>query len=701
VPQPEQLTRRSFLRVTFTATGALVVGSYVTGCTTHAEKRRASARPTVTPSAVASQAFEPNLFVRIDPDGTVTLTVHRCEMGQGVRTSLAMLLAEELDVDLADVHIEQSPANPAIGRQLTSGSGSIADNYTSLREAGAHARQVLVAAAAEDWRVPASDLRTDRGEVVQVSTGKRRPYGELVALAKRTKVSGSPILKDPKDFRLVGTSVPRVDGPAIVTGALVYGLDVRVPDMRFAVVARCPVSGGTLVRFDPAAAKAVPGVTDVVAISNGVAVVADNSWAAMQGRDALKVTWSEGERAGLSSAGITAQMRGRLLKAIAGERPKPTGALEAFYETAYLAHAPMEPLSCVADVRADRCEVWAPTQNPQDVQSYVRDAVGVPTTVNVTSIGGGFGRRLEVDFAVEAAETSKAVGRPVQVMWTREDDIRHDYYRQATMHWLRGAWDASGTPSLWRHLIAGPGLNGVIYQVGEEVLTEGLETSYNISDSRSQALLVDIPLPTGPWRAVMDGTNAFANECFMDELATAAHRDPVAMRMKLLEQSDPMRAVLALAAARGGWGHPAPPGRARGIACHTRHETAVAMVAEVSQAVGRPRVHRVVCAIDCGTVVNPDMVVQQVEGGVVFALTAMLYGAITFAHGRVQQGNFHDYPLLQMAEMPVVEVHIVPSTRPPSGVGEMAVPPLAPAVANALFVLTGKRVRSLPIAAES
>jgi CO/xanthine dehydrogenase Mo-binding subunit len=286
-------------------------------------------------------------------------------------------------------------------------------------------------------------------------------------------------------------------------------------------------------------------------------------------------------------------------------------------------------------------------------------------------------------------------------MWTREDDIRHDYYRQATMHWLRGAWDASGTPSQWRHLIAGPGLNGVIYQVGEDVLTEGLETAYNISDSRSQALLVDIPLPTGPWRAVMDGTNAFANECFVDEIATAAHRDPVAMRMKLLEQSDPMRAVLAMAAARGGWGHPPPAGRARGIACHTRHETAVAMVAEVSQAAGRPRVHRVVCAIDCGTVVNPDMVVQQVEGGVVFALTAMLYGAITFSRGRVQQGNFHDYPLLQMAEMPVVEVHIVPSTRPPSGVGEMAVPPLAPAVANALFALTAKRVRSLPLGRRS
>jgi isoquinoline 1-oxidoreductase beta subunit len=485
-----------------------------------------------------------------------------------------------------------------------------------------------------------------------------------------------------------------VEQTAIVTGATEYGLDVRVPHMLFAAVARCPVPGGTVVSFDEAAAQKTPGVRTIVKITSGVAVVADTSWAAFQGRDALRVTWNEGALNRWSSASINTALADALKPLVTSEGPRGPRMIEAVYDTPYLAHAPMEPLSCVADVRAKHCEVWCPTQNPQDVQSHVAAAVGVPTDVHVTMIGGGFGRRLEVDFAIEAAETSKAVGSPVQITWTRTDDLQHDYYRPPSRHWMRAGWDAGGQITLWRHKIAGPGLNGVIYQVGRDLLLDGLAVPYNIADSNTDAAIADVALPTGPWRAVLDGPNAFANECFLDEVAAALHQDPFALRMKLLSDSDVMRPVLALAASKADWNGSRP---GRGIACHTRVETPVAMVADVSLHAGRVRVDRVVCAVDCGTVVNPDMVVQQIEGGVVFGLTALLKDPITFERGRVQQHNFDDYRLLQMSEMPEVEVHIASSTRAPQGVGEMGVPPIAPAVANALFTLTGTRIRATPL----
>jgi isoquinoline 1-oxidoreductase beta subunit len=656
--------------------------------------------PASTASAVpspASAAFEPNLFVRIDPDGSVTLTIHRSEMGQGVRTTLAMILAEELDVDWASISVVQLDAEERVN-QVTSGSGSVALNYDPLGDAGAHARQLLLAAAAQVLSVPVGQLTTEQGHVRHAATNRQVGYGELVGLAATISATGSASRKDPAHYRLIGTSVPRVDGPAIVAGRAQYGLDVRVPNLVFATIARPPVPGGQLVRFDASAAKTVPGVSTVVAVRSGVAVVADTTWAAMRGRNALDVTWDR-ESSDFSTDDLRGMLADALKSAVAPASAAPLRVLEAVYETPFLAHAPIEPPNCVADVRADRCEVWAPTQNPLDVKKYVEDAVGVPTTVHVTLIGGAFGRKLEVDFPVEAAEVSKAVGAPVQVVWAREDDLQHDFYRQMTRHLMRAGVTRRGALQLWRHDIAAPGLNGIVYRDGIEVLQEGLAVPYQIPDTASTPHLVDMPVPTGPWRAVMAGPNAFANEGFIDEVAAVLRQDPYTYRLSLLPPDSPLRTVLTLAATKAGWTTALPRGMGRGIAAHTYHDTAVAMVAEASVVDGGIRVHRVVSAIDAGRAVNPDMVAQQIEGGVAFGLST-LRGEITHRSGQVEQRSFDDYPMLQLHEMPSVEVHIVPSTAAPSGAGEMGVPPILPAVANAIFDASGIRIRRTPVRPE-
>ncbi|MGZ6317201.1 MAG: xanthine dehydrogenase family protein molybdopterin-binding subunit, partial [Anaerolineales bacterium] len=549
--------------------------------------------------------------------------------------------------------------------------------------------------------VPAEQCQAQQGSVMHAASGRKLGYGELVSKVKETKSKAAGVLKDPKDFRLIGTSVPRVDGPDIVTGKAIYGLDVRLPGMLFAAVARSPVPGGKLVKFDPAQAEAMTGVRKVVKISSGVAVVADNTWAAIQGRDALNVTWDEGSGADLSSDSIRQKLAESIDRAVAKEAPTTLKTIEAVYETPYLAHATMEPPNCVADVQADHCDIWAPTQNPQDVKSFVQNAIRVPTNVHVTLLGGGFGRKLEVDYPVEAAEISKAAGAPVQVVWTREDDIRHDFYRQISYHSMKAGWDNAGKLGIWRHFIAGQGLNGIAYRAGKEVLNEGLDVLYNIQGARSESILIPTPVPTGPWRGVMSAPNAFANECFFDEVAAALKKDPYKFRMELLDPTSQVAAVIDMAAKKANWDEPLPKGQGRGIACQVYHQSAVAMVAEVSVdlVAGALKVNRVVTAIDCGRVVHPDMVAQQMEGSIAFGLTTLLKGGITFDKGRVQQGNFDSYQLLQMSEMPQVEVHIVPDDRDPQGVGEMGVPPIVPAVVNAIFNATGKRIRRTPIAA--
>jgi isoquinoline 1-oxidoreductase beta subunit len=702
--QKRQINRRDFLKVSFTAGGALLIGTFLDACTPTEEPQVPAPAPTSTATQSSTpapqQPFQPNTFIRVDPDGKITLRIHRSEMGQGVRTSLAMILAEELEADWSTVQIEQMDAQSGVN-QITSGSGSILINYDPLRKAGAKAREILIAAAAQTWGIAPAECRAESGAVIQVATGARLAYSELVGIASDLELTGAPPLKDPQDFKLIGSSVQRVDDPDIVTGKAIYGTDVRAPGMLFAVVARSPVRGGILVEYDSAQAETLPGVRAVMQVPSGVAVIAENTWSAIQGRAALNITWDEAANATLSSASIRRQLVETMNQAIATESSASWKTMEAVYETPYLAHAALEPVNCVADVRSNRCELWLPTQNPQAVQEYVRDRLGMPTDVHVTLIGGGFGRKLEVDFALEAAEVSKAFGGPVQVVWTRDDDIQHDFYRQVTYHWLKAGWDQDGNLEFWRHYLAAQGINGVAYHAGKEVLDEDLLAPYNMNERDTQSFVVNFPVYTGPWRGVVSATNAYANECFFDEVAAALKKDPVEFRLELLNGNDRLRGVVQLAAEKANWGTPLPEGHGRGIACHKTYGwTSVAMVAEVSARDGMPRVHKVVCAVNCGRVIHPDMVAQQMEGGIVFGLTSLLRGEITFAQGRVQQSSFQDYPLLQMDEMPEVEVYIVEDDRPPQGLGEMGVPPIVPAVVNAIFNATNMRVRHTPIRPE-
>jgi isoquinoline 1-oxidoreductase beta subunit len=592
-------------------------------------------------------------------------------MGQGVRTALAMIVAEDLEAEWSTVRVEQAPADPYVyGSQMTGGSTSIDTFYLPLRMAGATGRELMIAAAAQIWGVDKKTCYAQNNTVFQRDTGDQLPYWQLVDTAAALPVPSATDIKfkTPEEFRLIGKPIDRIDNPQIVSGKAVYGLDVRLPGMLSATVARCPVFYGKPVSYNDGKALQVPGVRAVVQVDGGVAVVAEDTWAAIQGRNALEVVWDEGERAALNSAQIEQE-----LIAEAEAMTVEDGELTAYYLMPYYAHATMEPMNCTADVSSERCEVWVPTQNPQEVLDKVRSLTGKPARdvrVNVTLLGGGFGRRLEVsdvppvapdaDYVTQAVQVSQAVSAPVQVFWTREDDIQHDYYHPISVTWYSARLD-------------------------------------DISSLRRRRLTSQAGVPTGAWRSVNNPPDAFAHESFLDEYAAATHIDPLELRRKVLGER--AMAVVDLAASKAGWGTSLPAGRGRGIAYHaTWGVTHVAQVAEVSvESDGQVRVHRVVCAIDCGLVINPDIVAAQMEGGIVFGLTSTLKNKLTIENGRAMQGNFSDYPLLRFDEMPAIEVHILPSDQMPSGVGEMGNPPIAPAVANAIYAATGKRIRKLPI----
>jgi isoquinoline 1-oxidoreductase beta subunit len=658
----------------------------------------------------------PSAFLEVDATGAVTVWVTKSEMGQGVQTALPMLVAEELEADWNSVRVRQADADPRFGDQDTGGSQSVSSLWDPLRTAGAQAREMLVAAAAARWTVPASECRAERGAVIHPPTGRRLAYGDLVAEAAALPVPEHPRLKSASEYRLIGRDVPRLDLPNKVNGSAGYGIDVRVPGMLYASIARCPVFGGRMSGYDAAAARAVPGVREVVEIPSGVAVVADSTWAAFQGKRALACRWDEGAAGKLDSPRIAGLLRARA--ALPGDLARNDGdasralaraarRIEAEYEVPFLAHAPMEPMNCTAHHTGDRCEVWAPTQVPSWTTTEVSKALGLAPeqmTVHVTLLGGGFGRRLLFDFVIEAAQVSKQIGAPVQVVWTREDDLQHGWYRPTSLHRLAAALDAKGRPTAWFHRIVAPSINAQRWperfqaRLDQDAVDGAADLPYAFPNLRVEFGPLSTPVPVSWWRSVYASQNAFANECFVDEVAHAARQDPVAFRRALLQGAPRHRRALELAAEKAGWGVPLPRGRARGVAVHQLFgQTIVAQVAEVSIEGGRPRVHRVVCAIDCGTVVHPDGVRAQMESGVVYGLSAALHGAITIKGGAVEQTNFDSYPVLRMNEMPAVEVHLVPSTEAPSGAGEPAVPPIAPAVANAVFALTGRPVRRLPI----
>jgi isoquinoline 1-oxidoreductase beta subunit len=702
------LSRRGFLKAGIAAGGGLLLGFHV---------------PATAATAPSGQA-RLNSWIRIAKDGTVTIIAGQSEMGQGVMTAIPMIIADELEAEWSKVRVEQGPGHPDYGdpmrggEQSTNGSRSIRNLMPIWRKAGAAAREMLVGAAAKEWGVSPEECFAEQNVVIHRPSGRKLNYGELAAKAAELPVPKEPKLKSPDQFRFIGKAVARLDTPEKVTGRGVYGLDVKVPGMLVATVQRCPVFGGKVASFDASKAKAVNGVRQVVQISSGVAVVANNYWAAKKAREALKITWDEGANAQLSSAEITR------IYAEAAKQPGPVArregdaaktldgvgkTIDAVYEVPFLAHATMEPMNCTAHVRKDNCEVWVGTQSQSGTERTAMRITGFPreaVKINTMLLGGGFGRRGEQDFVADAVETSKAINAPVKVIWSREDDTQHDHYRPATYNVLRAALDGGGAPTAWLHRIVAPSIgaqHGRPLKGGiDSLMTEGAANlPYAISNLQVEYIYKDLGIPVGFWRSVGASQNAFITESFIDELAAAAGKDPFEFRRGLLTKAERHKGVLELAAEKGDWGKPLPQGRFRGIAVAFSYGSYASEVAEVSiEKDGKVRVHRVVCALDAGIVVNPDTVKAQVEGSIVWGLTAALYGAITLDKGRVQQSNFHDYRMLRINEMPVVEVHIVQSKAAAGGVGEPGVPPLAPAVCNAIFAGTGKRIRKLPIRAE-
>jgi isoquinoline 1-oxidoreductase beta subunit len=711
-------TRRDFLKLGSVSAAVLVVGV-----------RWNDAR------VAAVGTFKPDAWIAIDADGVVTLTVARSEMGQGVRTALPMILAEELEADWTRIRLVQASPGPDFSDMGTGGSDSVAAGWRPLRRAGAAAREMLITAAAQTWGVDRATCQARAGVVLHAASGRKLVYGALVEAASRIAIPSDPPLKDPKDFRILGQRVKRLDGPRIVTGAAGYGLDVRVPGMLFATIVRSPVMGGKALRWDDTAAKQVPGVRGVVAVSTGVAIVADDTWAAFAGREALSITWDGGPHQDFSSAGFAKQLEDALSRpGIANRREgDAVGALaaaakrlDAVYSYPFHAHATLEPVSYFARVEKGRCTLRGGTQNPQRVQRSVATLLGLrldKVEVHVTLLGGGFGRRLAVDYAVEAAEVSRAVDAPVLVVWTRADDLHHGHFECASRHRMQGALDATGTPVAWLHRQACAFHNLTPPTPADLADPESYRDSawgqydvpYAIPHILTDYARVDCPVRIGPWRAVFSPPSSFARESFLDELAHAGGHDPLELRLRLLAaprmlsagrlmiDRDRYRRVLQLAAEKAGWGTPLPSGDGRhwgrGIAGNVYDgSTHLAYVAEVSVgAAGDLRVHRVVAAVDCGVPVNPLGIEGQVESGVLFGLSAALHGEISFTGGRVQQSSYADYPVMRLPESPTVEVHIVPSGERPYGMGEPPVPPAAPAVMNAIFAATGRRIRQLPL----
>jgi len=729
---PRPMQRRLFLKLG-------TVGGLALGWACASDARRTMEQPMGTPepdpmlpSGDGSETPEPaetapevpvvnydlSAYVRIGDDESVTLYIGPSDMGQGVLTSLPMIIAEELDVDWQQVRSEHPIASQQkYGVQFTAGSNSVASSYGMLRQMGAAAREMLIAAAASRWQVPVAQLRTSLGVVFHDASERRATYGELAELAATLPAPQNPRLKSESDFRIIGTPRSQLSARQKAEGKAKFTIDVQLEGMLVGLVARSPALGGTLASFDDAAARQVPGVRDVVQIPSGVAVLADHYWAALKGREALSLQWNAGPNAGVSSGALMTNMMAQMGqgqdRANAGDPEQVIAAaaaerrLDAVYQLPYLAHAPMEPLNAVADVRADRVEVWAGTQGPTGVVMDVAAATGVAAanvTLHVPLLGGGFGRRLVNDYVMDAVYASREAGRPVKIMHTREDDMGAGYYRPVNANRIQGALDADGWPNAWIHEIVVQGLFGGIFA------TEGAATNYPYAMPNRRVTWQDpgIQIPIFTWRSVGASHNAFVVESFVDELAALGGKDPLELRLRLLGQSTDANAARHVAALqdvanRSGWSTPAPAGRARGIACHQTFGTIAAQVAEVSvdTATGQVTVHKVWATVDCGRAINPRGIEAQVQGSVIFGLSAALYGQIDIDAGRPTQSNFDTYRLLRMSEAPEIDVAILESGAAITGMGEPGVPPIAPAVCNAIYRLTGQRIRSLPIRLQS
>ena len=701
----DRVSRREFLIAGAAAGGGLLLGW------------RIDARP-------LSPVFAPNAFIRIGTDGRVTMIMGQVEMGQGMYTAMPMLLAEELEVGLDQVRLEHAPpddklyANPIFHFQATGGSTSVKGLYEPMRRAGATARTMLMAAAAKRWNVDPASCRAERGAVIHTPSHRRLSYGALAAAAAALPIPDNVVLKRPEDFKLIGTPAKRLDTPDKVNGRAQFGIDVRLPGMKIATVAASPVLGGTVAGLDEAKAMAIAGVRQIVKLDDVVAVVADHMWAAKQGLAALAIRWDDGPNAKVSTAdvvreldaasqqpGVVARKEGDAAAAIAGATVK----LDAVYQAPFLAHTTMEPINCTVHVRPDGCEVWTGSQVLARAQATAAQVTGLPlekVVVHNHLLGGGFGRRLEVDYVTQAVRIAKQVDGPVKVVWSREEDVQHDVYRPYYYDRMAAGLDAHGKPIAWTHRLVGPSIlarwappafrNGL----DGDALDGAVHLQYDIPAIQVEYVRHEEPVVnTGFWRGVGVTHNTFVIESFIDELALAAKADPFEYRRALLAKSPRARTVLELAAQQAGWGETLPAGRGRGIALmYSGWDTYVVQVAELSVSEsGEVRVHRIVCAVDCGTVVNPDIVKAQIEGGVIFGIGGALWGEVTLKNGRVEQSNFHDVRMLRMNETPPIEVHLVRNLEPPGGIGEPGAAVTAPALANAIFAATGKRIRKLPL----
>jgi len=705
-----QTSRRSFLKTSAAASGGLLMGLHLPG--------------TLGQAMAAGTVHTPNAWVHIADNNTITILSAHSEMGQGVHTSMPMLVAEELNVELSQIKVVDAPpgeayVNALLGAQITGGSTSVRGSWEKLRIAGAQVREMLITAAAAHWGVDRDLIKADKGMLIGPK-GLKATYGEFAESAARMPMPEKPPLKDPKNFRIVGKRTRRVDTPAKTNGTAEFGIDVKLPGMVYATVQQCPVIGGTVKSFDATQAKGMPGVQAVVQISDGVAVVADTWWRAKKASETVKVEWDEGAGATLSDASVIDGTRQAAKTGKVLEITKPQGdvaaalktaakVMEAEYVSPMQSHAPLEPMNFTAHVQGNKVLLIGPTQFQQGAQGAVAGALGVKPediTLKTTYLGGGFGRRLELDFIVQAAEISKAVNKPVKLLWTREEDMMHDFYRPAGVNQLKAGLDANGMPTALHFKVASQSVTQRAFGLPKDTLdpfmAEAAVAGYNIANTQHDMVIHDTGVRVGYWRAVSHSMNAFANESFIDELAKAAGQDPYAYRMKMLAGKPRYAHVLKLAAEKAGWGKPVAAGRARGIALMEGYDSYLAQVAEVSlNKDGSVRVHKVTVAADVGHMVNPDTVEAQLQSSIVFGVGAVLKHQITLKNGRVQETNYNTYEPVRMHESPQIDIVLVKSSEKPGGIGEPGTAVAAPAIANAVAALTGKRVRRLPITAEA